>query len=239
MLWYKTWLETQSRFFICLIGCTLLCAVFIFHTQRQGLADTKAWFYYSTMFYAHQYLTGMWVLSSVLLGVGGLVREASIGTAGFTLALPVSRKRLAWVRIASGLAQMVSLAVVPWIAISVTTVAGGHPFIWTQAVHFVLLLIGGGIVYFAIAVLVSSVVEKEYTAPTVALGIIILISVLPGIFDALRPYSLLRLMGGSAALDRTTYLLAQPFPWATILGCLTAASMLLWVAVIVVERREF
>jgi len=35
--------------------------------------------------------------------MGGLVREASVGTASFTLALPVSRKKMAVVRIAMGI----------------------------------------------------------------------------------------------------------------------------------------
>lgn len=239
MLWYKAWLETRSRFLICLVGCTLVCSAFVLYTQGQGLPDTKSWFYSMTLFYAHQYLVGMWVLSAVLLGMGGLVREAASGTASFTLALPVSRRRVAVVRIAMGILQMLLLAIVPWIAICIATLAAGHPLVWTQVFRYVLVLTGGGLVYFALSILVSSIVEKEYTAPTLAFGIVIATSLLPGIVSQWRRFSVLRLISGSDALDKTTYLLQQPIPWRAVLASLFVCAILLQASVLLTERREF
>ena len=52
----------------------------------------------------------MWTLFAVLLGTGGLLSQASGGGALFTLSLPVSRNRLLGVRAATGLAELLVLA---------------------------------------------------------------------------------------------------------------------------------
>jgi hypothetical protein len=44
-----------------------------------------------------------------------------------------------------------------------------------QAAFHVVLLAGGGIVLYAIALLTSSLVEGEYTAPMVSFGILVLV----------------------------------------------------------------
>jgi hypothetical protein len=62
------------------------------------------------------------------------------------------------------------------------------PILITQVGFYVLLLIGGGSAYLAMAVLVSSLVEGEYTAPAAAFGLVLLSAI---IFDAwLRLYNL-------------------------------------------------
>ena len=60
-----------------------------------------------------QNMTQQWALFAVLLGTGGLLAQASGGGALFTLSLPVSRSRLLGVRAATGLAELLALAVVP------------------------------------------------------------------------------------------------------------------------------
>ncbi len=60
-----------------------------------------------------QNMPQQWAFFAVLLGTGGLLAQASGGGGLFTLSLPVSRNRLLGVRAATGLAELLALAVIP------------------------------------------------------------------------------------------------------------------------------
>lgn len=236
MLWYKAWLETRSRFLTCLATLTIFCAVFVHHAQ--GLLRPE-WTtdYNRLLFVTQQFVVIMWILAVVLLGMGGIVREKAIGTSSLTLSLPVSRARLLGIRAGMGVLEAITLSVVPWVAIFLVSSLGKMPILITQVVFHVLLLIGGGLVYFAMAVLVSSLVEGEYTAPAVAFGLVLLAVML---FDAwLRPYNVWRLVTGDYYVDRKTYLLSGHFPWLGTLACFSVAGLMLLASVRVIQRREF
>lgn len=236
MLWYKAWLETRSRFLTCLATLTIFCAVFVGHAQGLVRPAWKA-DYNRLLFVTQQFVVILWILAVVLLGMGGIVRERAIGTSSLTLSLPVSRARLLGVRVGVGMLEAIGLAVVPWTTIFVVSSLARMPILITQVGFYFLLLVGGGLAYFAMAVLVSSLVEGEYTAPAVAFGVVLLSAI---IFDAwLRPYNLWRLVTGDFYIDRHTYLLLWPFPWRGALASVTAAALMLLASVKVIQRREF
>ncbi len=142
MLWYKAWMETRSRFLISLIGMVVLCAGFVFHVDRDAIYDVKADYYYYVLFAGNSMLVMMWLLAVTLTMMGGLLREKATGASAFTLALPVSRTRLTTVRICTGFAQAVALAIIPWITMfSVGSIAGKTHSI-SQAAYYLILLLG-------------------------------------------------------------------------------------------------
>ena len=125
MLWYKAWLETRWRF---LIGLVLLLfsagGVVIGYPrvvellpmvpqpdtssvlgraikEAAELAATYRGYVWSQWF--RQNLSNTWTVFAVLLGTGGLLAQTSGGAALFTLSLPVTRRRLAGIRAATGL----------------------------------------------------------------------------------------------------------------------------------------
>jgi ABC-2 type transport system permease protein len=236
VLWYKAWLETRSRFLTCLATLTLFCGIFVHHAQGLLRPEWKSDFN-RLLFVNQQFFVIMWVLSVVLLGMGGIVREKAIGISSVTLALPVSRARLLRVRVGMGALEAIVLGVVPWLAVFVVSSFARKPILITQVASYVLLLVGGGLVYFAMAVLVSSLVSGEYTAPALAFGIVLLAAML---FDAwLRQFNLWRLVTGDFSIDRSTYLLSDHLPWMGILSSLFVAVLMLLASTVVVQRREF
>lgn len=236
MLWYKTWLETRSRFLTCLATLTIFCGVFVGHAQGLIRPEWKADFY-RLLFVSQQFIVIMWILAVVLLGMGGIVRERALGTSSLTLSLPVSRAHLIHIRVGMGVLEAITLAVVPWTTIFLVSSLSRMPILVAQVGFYVLLLVGGGLVYFAMAILVSSLVEGEYTAPAVAFGLVLLTAI---VFDAwLRPFNLWRLVSGDFYIDRQTYLLSWPFPWLGTLASLSAAALMLLAAVRVIQKREF
>jgi ABC-2 type transport system permease protein len=247
VLWYKAWLETRSRFLTSLATLTVFCAVFVHHALSvtlgnsgfsQGLlrSEWKAGFY-RLLFVSQQYVVIMWVLAVVLLGMGGIVREKATGTSSLTLSLPVSRARLLGVRVGVGVLEAIALGVVPWSAIFVVSSLARMPILISQVEFYVMLLVGGGLAYFAMGVLVSALVEGEYTAPAVAFGMVLLSAIM---FDAwLRPFNLWRLVTGDFYVDRHTYLLVGDFPWRGTLVSVLAAALMLLASLKVIQKREF
>jgi ABC-2 type transport system permease protein len=243
VLWYKAWLETRGRFLACLVTLTGFCFIFVHHAQEiafrgdglvrmGGPAD-----YYRLLFVTQQFLVIMWVLSAVLLGMGGLLREKAPGVSTFTLSLPVSRRRLFGVRVAMGLVQVTALGVLPWCAVFLASFSANLPIRIAQVSSYVVLLLGGGLSYFAMAILISSLVEGEYTAPAVGFGFVLLTAIA---FDAwLRPYSLWRLITGDLSIDRRTYLVSPDLPWRGVLLSLAAAMAMLFLALQRIQKRDF
>jgi ABC-2 type transport system permease protein len=111
----------------------------------------------------------LFLLLSLLLGVGGLLRERDFGTAGFTLALPVSRLRLVWVRAALGLVEVVALSLLPALLLPALSLLTGQWYPWSQALQFAALWAVGGALMFMVGFLASSLFGGEYTAPVVGL----------------------------------------------------------------------
>ena len=222
MLWYKAWLETRSRFLTSLATLTIFCSLLVHHALyivcsntlpcSQGISRPE-WMsgFHRLLFINQQYVVIMWILAVVLLGMGGIVREKALGTSALTLSLPVSRARIVGVRIAMGIFQAITLGIVPWLAVFVVSSRAKMPISIMQVALYVLLLVGGGLIYFAMAVLVSSLVSGEYTAPALAFGVVLLAAML---FDNwLRRFNVWRLVTGDFSIDRHTYVLSGHPPW--------------------------
>jgi len=249
VLWYKAWLETRSRFLASLSGITSVIVLFVHHAEyvSRPIGPSGANYLLALRrnageiyHFGQLYVIALWILSVILLGMGGLIRERAVGTSSFTLALPVSRRRLACVRIAVGMLEGICLAVVPWAAILVTTRLGGLPLSFSQAAFYLALLVSGGLTYFALSVLISSAIEGEYTAPAIAYGLTVFSGIACGSVDAIRPYAdLWRFMSGANHFREGASSLAGPFPWAGALASLSVAAILLFASVWLIQNREF
>jgi ABC-type transport system involved in multi-copper enzyme maturation permease subunit len=237
MLWYKAWLETRTRFLIGFLGITALASWSIHNQVKDALRISGISYYYFVLHNCHQLLTFLWIIGMTMLMMGGLVREKSVGASSFTLALPVSRRRLVWTRIATGLVESCAMAIVPWTAMYLVEITFGKPLDVNQALMHLSMLLGGGIFFFATAVFSSSVLEGEYTAPMVAFG------VLAGVAFAmndppLRDYSPWHTMFAASLMPTRTHR-PEGVPWTVLAGFAVLAALLLLASVKIVERREF
>jgi len=238
MLWYKAWLETRARFLISLFGILALCSYSVFHGNQEALPYTRINYYYIVLHGGHNLLATLWIVAVTLLMMGGLLREKAVGASSFTLALPVSRARLMAVRVSTGLIQAMLLVFVPWSAMFVIGAVTGKTHSISQAFFHVVLLATGGLLFFAIALLISSLVEGEYTAPIVSFGIVMATAVA---FNgaSLRAYSPWGFITGGAYLSRDTALLTGSIPWTSVAIYVLLAAILIAVSVKVIQWREF
>ena len=238
MLWYKSWMESRSRFFMSLCLIVFFCVLFV-HSEEKGIGRNQIAEHYKVFATTAVLIAGLWILVVILLGMGGLIRERAVGASSFTLALPVSRARITSVRIAVGLIEAVVLGVVPWLTVFLTSSLNGTPIRVSQAGLYTLLLIAEGLMYFGCAVWVSSLVHGEYAAPAAAYVIMISIQIVFWSVDSLRPVAPWMVMDGERLLDRHTWLLAKPIPWLELLVPLAIAALCLAATVYTIERRDF
>ena len=135
MLLYKSWLETRWRFLIglALLMCTAATVVFAYprvvkllpmaltadvsselgRRIREAAEIQRTYRGYLWQQWFGQNLANLLSIFAVVLGTGGLLSQASKGGALFTLSMPVSRNRILGVRAATGLGELLVLAVLP------------------------------------------------------------------------------------------------------------------------------
>jgi len=246
MLWWKAWRESRGRF----LSAAIVLAAFCFTTVSRARLDFPPRFEptlpYTTFIWRGLYngpSVIVFVIVAVALGLGGLMRERAVGTAPFTLALPVSRGALFLSRAGVGALQVIALAtipawIVPWMSSRI-----GHPYPAPQAWLFAGLFAAAGLVWFAAGLLMSTAFAGEHTPTAGGLllpfGHLALVSI-----PALRPMHWLNLfdvMNGSGLryLDADTSLLVGPFPAAILGAVLVVALAMLAASAVLTARADF
>jgi len=238
MLWYKAWLETRLRFLLCLIGITLQCAHNVYSADTGLRSPVNDAYYHSVLHATLSQLAIFWILAVNPPTMGGLLREKAVGAASFTLALPFSRAHLACVRTLVALFEGLAMIVVPWLATYTAGALFGRTYLVSQALMHLAYLTGGGIVYFAIALLASALVEGEYVAPLLSAGVVIAIA---SALDApsWRNYNPGNFMTGGSHYFVRMGLLTGTIPWGQI-AVYAAISVVVAIASIrALQVREF
>lgn len=236
MLWYKAWLETRSRFAASLVTLTLVCGLFVHHALTM-IRPTWTVDFNRLLYITQEFLALLWILSAVLLGMGGIVYEKAVGTSGLTLSLPVSRVRLQSVRITVGVLEAAAFGLIPWLTILAVSWRARMPLVLAQVAFYAALLVGGGLVYYAMAVLVSTVVEGAYSSTAIAIGLVFVTTV--ALDSWFRQLNLWRFVTGNFYLDVHTFLLTGHFPWLGMLVCLGVAALMFVASLLVILRRDF
>jgi hypothetical protein len=151
MLWFKAWAESRARFAIAAALIVAVCGYVI-----AGAAPTRALFGG-----LHRLL---FIVFALIFGMGGLVREHQVGTAPFTLSLPVSRSRLTLVRAITGLSELAVIGFLPVVIIAACALFGRQPYPLADALGHALRWLAGGSALFALAFLASVILPGEYNS---------------------------------------------------------------------------
>jgi ABC-2 type transport system permease protein len=230
MLWYKAWLETRSRFLIALVGSIALCGYRVYELDYK----TPSWTlpgYYSVVFrLGQQTMVLVWLAAVTFLLMGGLLQERLNGSISFTLAMPSSRLHLMSVRLVTGLVELASLVVGPWLAMYlVASLAPVQPPV-SPVLFYMLAAASGGSIFAGVAILASSTVEGTYTAPAITAGVILLCASAPRSLSGINPLDLM--------VSRQIPSVITEWPWAQIGAYWAIAVLLTGVSVKVVQRRD-
>jgi ABC-2 type transport system permease protein len=245
MLWYKAWRESQVRFLISALVLISICVMVVLLQQSfraQLHTREMVWNTYAGYIYLRIYggfARGTFLLLALVLGLGGLQRERAHGSAGFTLALPVSRFKHVAVRAAVGVLQVAALSMLPVMLVPALSRFMGQSYPWRQSLEFSLLWDVVGTTVFAAAFLASTIFTNEYSALAVSL-VAFLMYPLATHLSPLRPYPLNihYIMNGTGMpyFNPRTALLVGPVPW-TILCVLAMVAMIFIASAAVITRK--
>jgi len=232
MLFYKAWLESRTRFLLGLLVIAGLSTVFVFynHDVRTVVTDHDVSYgeYIWRGIFKGQ-LRDIYVILTLLLGWGGLDRERTHGTAGHTLALPVSRWRLIAARGLTGIVETAALAILPASLIPALSPFIHESYPWLLALQFGALWTVGGILIFAIGFLASVLFAGEYSAAIAAIALLFGYSIttdLPGIEHYL--VDIHDVMNGSG-----------PHGFTTLAAISITAAATIWLAGYITARRDY
>ncbi len=244
-LLYKTWCETRVRLAFAAALLAGVCAVILVfqHGPRQAGGEQMPYATYVWNSIYKDYVRNLFVVLVLVLGGGTVLQERSLGTSGFTLALPVSRARLLMMRAIVGLLEMIALAVVPAIVIPVIAMTTGERYPLRQAGSFALLWIAGGVVLFGLAVLCASFIANEYAAWLAAFLVLMLYEALANLsaLSRLPSFDVLRMMSGSGReyLDTVRHVIVGPLPWTTFAVSLVIGGLALMLSERLIQRKDF
>ena len=255
MLWQKSWLETRWRFLIglALLLCSAGAVVFAYPRVVQllplvpkldvsgeigrriqeaaELSSSYRGYIWSQWF--RQNLAQTWTLFAVLLGTGGLLSQTTSGGALFTLSLPVSRGRLVAVRAATGLVELLILAIVPSLVIPVLSPGVGETYgVGSALVHGMCLFIGGT-VFFSLAFLLSTIFTDVWRPLLIALGVSFVLSFCEQAVRGLSRYGIFGVMSAES------HFRGAGLPWVGLALAAAVSALLIFAAMKNIARQDF
>jgi ABC-type transport system involved in multi-copper enzyme maturation permease subunit len=252
MLWYKAWIDTRWRFFIGLglAICVVLGNAFAYSSvdgfvvalaagppgpltdkidSLAQLSSNFRGFIWSQVI--SQNLCGFWLIFAALLGADGLLsrRKGAI----FTLALPVSRRRLFSVRAATDLAELFLLALIPMLLIPLSARAVGQTYGIADALVYGISIFLGGVVFYALARLLAVFFNDRWRSITITLALALLVELCKAFIPIPGPLNPGGLMDGESYFRTGTPAWAGLFIWVGL------SMALLYAAARSTEKRDF
>jgi hypothetical protein len=254
MPWYKSWLDTRSRFllglvvllvFACgtvmsfpkvreLVAAVEPAAVTADESLRQQLEESRealrtfrgyAW----SQWFAGNFPT-LLVLVAALLGSGSPLVKSGAG-ALFSLALPVSRGRWIGARAGLGVAELFVIALAPSIAFVALAPFVGEQLQLSEAIVYGLSAFVGASLFFSVAMFWSTLFNDVWRP----LLLTCLVWIATVAIDAVLPEG----RGIFTAMMGQTYFYDRSLPWAELLISAAAAAALVYAAAANIARRDF
>ena len=183
----------------------------------------------------------IWVILAVLLGIGGLSREAARGTAGFTLSLPVSRGALFRTRALVAVAELLLLILVALVTILIGSRVMGLPYPIGHGVTHLAMMFFGGLVFLAASLCLTEFVEGEHTPVLIALGGVgLLYFMMQPYIDGAPldwfaiPFGVPKLMAGPADITGP-----GDIAWTGMLASLSAAALFTALGIRRTQRGDY
>jgi hypothetical protein len=235
MLWYKAWLETRWIFLL-FVGLMLLAwltplwmPAFGFRLPP-GVSASRIWLgvHMGSLFISYfvaNALAGSGVNSQTAYGP----MPGPDGSMLFTLSLPVSRRRLLFVRAGLG-ALLTSALVVVMAGYTLFQRPGGASAF--QAIEYFVRVFLCTMAIYALAVLFSCLLEVWWLFMAQSFFWMTLL-VLQFKFSVVAWLSPLR------GMSLISYPITAPMPWAPLLASVTLAGVCMFASVLVLERKEY
>jgi ABC-2 type transport system permease protein len=245
MYWYKSWCETRTVILLGSAAIAVACLFIVFNQQTMRDHASEPITYVALIWNAVYDTFGfdLFFILSIVLGSGGLLQEKTHGTSGFTLALPISSRRILFTRAFVGYGGVLAMALTPAIVLPLGSRFIGQHYSAAQALGFSLLWACCGSIFYAYTFLLAHLMEGEYSAVLVAVPSLMAYHVLMTIpwlthFPMLNIFSIVN-GEDMPFFNESAHLLVGPMPWLALLVMLFIASVFVSLAVRRMEPMDF
>jgi ABC-2 type transport system permease protein len=237
----KVWRESRSRFFFILAALLLATAATVFYNGKseQVVIESKD-FHEAGVRTISGFLFVLWSFSALYLGLGGLLRERAVGTVDYTLSLPLSRTRWFLYRSLTGALQSMAAALIPALAIPVMAALFGGDFPVGHALLLGLRLGLGGMLFYAIGLLLSTVFAGDYTSAGIGFLLVFMMNKGNRVIESIKGLNLQdAIFRPMQMIDPHTHLIRGPMPWNGIAFSFALSLVLSACAWKVTTDRDF
>jgi hypothetical protein len=226
MLWYKAWLETRWRF-VFTIGSML---VLLLPGPLLGVPPERLWRGLQSGLvllycFAALYLAGSGIYSQTTYSM----TPGFHGSMLFTLSLPVSRRRLFFVR--AGLGAIEMCACVATMAALILFLRPGATST-LQTLQYLTRAVVCTMAVYALSALLASVLDEvwQFNVSWLCLSAVWLLQSRSSLVAQLSPLRGMSLM---------SYPATSPMPWAPVVASVVVTGVLLFMSVLVLQRKEY
>jgi len=232
MLWYKSFREIRVVTLVGILGMAAACVLIVINQQAmRAHADTQmTYIAYIWKSVYNSIGRDIFVILCIILGSGGLLQERAHGTSGFTLALPVSRRRIIFTRAMIGYFGVLAIAAVPIAVVPFVSRYVGEQYPIGQNIGFFFLWAGCGAVFYGLTFLLAHWIEGDYLSVLIAVPSLMLYGALLNLpwLSQLRMLNIFDILNGEEMpyLNEPQHLLVAPLPWLA-LGVMVAVSAVL------------
>jgi ABC-2 type transport system permease protein len=245
MLWYKSLREIRTVTLAGIGAMAATCALVVLNEQTmRSHADTPMT-YIAYIWKAVYNSVGrdVFVILSIILGSSGLLQERAHGTAGFTLALPVSRRSIVFTRAIIGYLGLIAIAAVPIVVVPIASHYAGKQYPVAQNIGFFFLWAGCGAIFYGLTFLLAHWLESDYVSVLLAIPSLMLYGAILNLpwLSRLRMLNIFDILNGEEMpfFNSNQHLLVAPLPWLALGVMLIASGALVTLAARRIEPLDF
>ena len=255
MVFQKTWLDTRWRFLagLIILTCSAIGIVLVYpqvvqllplaagidmHGKlgeeiRKAIELSSSFRGYTWLKWSDGSVLSLGPLFAILLGAGGVFSQSTGGGAYYTLALPVSRRKLLATRAATGLGELLIVLLLPSLAIPLVAPAIGESASLLDAfVHGVCAFTAGSL-FFSLTLLLATVFADVWRPVLIAILVAGFIGLGELFLHDDLPFGIFQTM--SAEIYHATGAL----PWIGLAVCAAGSAALIYAAMLNLDRRDF
>jgi ABC-2 type transport system permease protein len=245
MLWYKSLRETRTVTLVGIAAVAAACVLIVInqHTMRAHADAPMTYVAYIWKSVYNSIGRDIFVILSIILGSGSLLQERAHGTAGFTLALPVSRRNIVFTRAFIGYLGVLAIAAVPIVVVPLTSRYVGEHYPVAQNIGFFLLWAGCGAVFYGLTFLLAHRFEGDYISVLLAIPSFMLYGALLNLpfLSRLRMLNIFDILNGEDMpfFNEAQHLLVAPLPWLTLAMMLAVSATFIILAARRIQPLDF
>ncbi len=246
MLVYKAWLESRLRFLLVAGTASTYCLWFLAAARNRFPIPENPAVPFTGFVWAALYGNAnpaIFSLAALMLGLGGLQRERTLGTAPFTLALPVRRAHLVASRTLVCLLEVAAIALIPALLLpSFSPLLAGQPYPLANTLEFAGFFVGWGTLWLALGVFWSTILSGYTAAITCLLTPWVYLIAYANVSRGGRRFlwaNPFESMSAVAYLKPNTGVFVQPFPWPAMVALLAVSGAVLASAIVLTNRQGY